>query len=224
MATTIEDVLNSIKKLVENQDKGNREVGQKIKEVVKAQKENEEARRKISAEVDRKIKEVLAAQKENEDIRRNSSGEVDRTFKELAEAQKELAEAQKEVDKSLNKFIDESGFQWDELIETLASTGTMNALKQRGIQVETTASNVKDERRHQYEIDVLATNTKEMVAIEAKKYLQKKDVDEAMKRFKRFKKHYKGARQKILYGAVAYLECKKGVNLYAERKDYLYFR
>ena len=235
MATTIEDVLNSIKKLAENQDKGNRDLGQKIKEVAENQdkgnrevnqkfKEVAEARRKSSAEVDQKFKEVAEAQKENEEARkrneearRKSSAEVDQKFKEVAEAQKEL-------DKSLNKFIGKSGFQWGKFIETLASTGAVNALKQRGIQVETTSTNVKDERRHHYEIDSLAVNGKEMVAIEAKKYLQKKDVDEAMKRFKRFKTHYKEAHQKILYGAVAYLECEKNANLYAEEKGLFVFQ
>ena len=228
MATTIEDVLNSIKKLAENQDKGNREVNQKFKEVAEARrkssaevdqkfKEVAEARRKSSAEVDQKFKEVAEA-------RRKGSAEVDQKIKEVAEAQKEVAEAQKELDKSLNKFIGKSGFQWGKFIETLASTGAVNALKQRGIQVETTSTNVKDERRHHYEIDSLAVNGKEMVAIEAKKYLQKKDVDEAMKRFKRFKTHYKEAHQKILYGAVAYLECEKNANLYAEEKGLFVFQ
>ena len=78
-----------------------------------------------------------------------------------------------------------------------------------------TSTHVKD-KSYRYEIDVLAVNGKEIVAIEAKKYLRKKDVDDVIERFRRFKKYNKEAYRKILYGAAAYLECEKGIDLYAQ--------
>lgn len=203
--TTIKDILNSIQSLVETQNKGHKEVNQKLKEVVEVQKRNEEAQRK-NVEIQRK----------NEEARKKSLAEIDQKFKESEESRKELQ-------KTLNKFIGESGHQWGKFIETLTNTGAVNLLKKRGIQVEMTSTHVKD-KNYRYEIDVLAVNGKEIVAIEAKKYLRKKDVDDAIERFKRFKKYNKEAHRKILYGAVAYLECEKGINLYAERKGLFVFQ
>ena len=212
---TIAEVLESIKSLAKTQEQGNREVHQKFKELA-------ESRQKSSSEVDQKFKELAES-------REKGSAEVDQEFKELAESReksslevdqtlKELADDRKKLQKTLDKFIGESGHQWGKFIETLTNTGAINLLKKQGIQVEMTSTHVKDESHYQYEIDVLAVNGKEMVAIEAKKHLRKRDVDDAIKRFKRFKQYNKEALQKILYGAVAYLDCEKGTNLYAEQK------
>ena len=246
LMTTIEDVLNSIKSLAETQEKGNREVNQKFKALAKI-------REKDSAEVSQKIRELAETQRKNEEIRRKSSAEVDQKFKELAESRekssaevdqkfKELAESRekssaevdqkfkeseesrKELQKTLNKFIGESGLQWGRFIETLMDTGAINLLQKRGIQVEMTSTRVKDKNPSRYEIDILAVNGKEIVAIEAKKYLRKRDVDEAIKRFKTFKQYNREASQKILYGAVAYLECEKHASFYAEQKGLFVFQ
>ena len=215
--TTIAEVLESIASLAKTQEKGNREVHQKFKELA-------ESREKSSSDVDRKLKELAES-------REKSSSDVDRKLKELAESReksssdvdqklKELADDRKKLQKTLDKFIGESGHQWGKFIETLTNTGAINffLLKKQGIQVEMTSTHVKDESHHQYEIDVLAVNGKEMVVIEAKKHLRKRDVDDAIKRFKRFKQYNKEALQKTLYGAVAYLDCEKDANLYAEQK------
>ena len=195
--TTIAEVLESIESLAKTQEKGNREVHQKFKELA-------EFREKSSSDVDQKLKELAES-------REKGSSDVDQKLKELADDRKKLQ-------KTLDKFIGESGHQWGKFIETLTNTGAINLLKKQGIQVEMTSTHVKDESHHQYEIDVLAVNGKEMVAIEAKKHLRKKDVDDAIKRFKRFKQYNKEALQKTLYGAIAYLDCEKDTNLYAEQK------
>ncbi len=220
------------------------DLDQRIKKVADAQDRNEEIRKKSMAELDQKIKKVTDAQDRNEEIRKKNMEELDQKIKKVADgvkkvtdaqdrneeirkknmakaeqAIKEAEESQKQLQKSLNKFIGDSGLQWGKFVEALANTGTVRLLKEQGIEVETTSIHVKDESPHRrYEIDILAINGKEMVAVEAKKYLKKKDIDEAFKRFNIFKQYNKEANRKILYGAVAYLNCEKNANLYAEKK------
>lgn len=160
---------------------------------------------------------------------KNKEVDVMTTIDEVLRSIKSLAETQekgiKETQKTLNQFIGESGRQWGRFIEVLTSTGVIKLLKERGIQVEQTATRLKDESSNRrYEIDVLAINGQEMVAIEAKKNLTKKDVDIAKKRFQVFKQYNQEANQKILYGAIAYLECDEKVNLYAEQQGFFVFQ
>ena len=162
--------------------------------------------------------------------------EVLQSIKNLAETQergsrlvgqkfKELAESQKKTKKTLDKFIGESSHQWGKFIETLTSTGAIKLLKERGIKVERTSTRVKDESpNRRYEVNILAANGREMVVIEVKKYLRKQDVDNAIKMFKIFKQYDSEANKKKLYGAVAYLECKEKINLYAEQQGLFVFQ
>ena len=104
------------------------------------------------------------------------------TIEEVLNSIKSLTETQekgiKETQKALNQFIGESGRQWGRFIEVLTSTGVIKLLKERGIQVEQTATRLKDESpNRRYEIDVLAINGQEIVAIEAKKHLTKNRIE-----------------------------------------------
>lgn len=193
MGITREELSQSIKKLIEAQEKSSKEVDAKFREVAEAQRKNKEARRKSKEEFDKGIQE-----------------------------QKDL---NKEIQKSLHRFIGESGRQWDRLIETLTSTEVLRLLKDRGIDVEYVVRHVKDENPlRKCEIDVLTINEAEMVAIEAKKRLSKEDIDIAKEGFQTFKRYNKDAQRKTLYGAVAYLDCDEKVNLYAQRQGFFVFQ
>lgn len=236
VGTTREDVWQSIHELSKVQKEGSQEFNAKFKELLEAQKEAEEARKKGNQEFNAKFKEVEEAQKEAEEARKKGNQEVNAKFKELADTHKrskeefdqgikEQKELNKEIQKSLNRFIGESGHQWGKFIETLASTGTIQLLKKYGIEVEYVVRHLKDESpNRRYEIDVLAINGTEMVAIEAKKHLTKKDVAIAKERFQVFKKYNKDAQRKTLYGAMAYLDCDEKINLYARQQGFFVFQ
>ena len=182
-----------------------------IDEVLQSIKELADTQKKGNAELSQKIKEV-------EDMRRKMAEDFDCRMKENAKTDEELK-------KTLNKFMSDSGHQWGKFIETLTSTNTTRLLEERGFNVDFVATRVKNKNTEsRYEIDVLAVNGIEMVAIEAKKHLTKKDVDIAKKRFQTFKQYNKEAQKKTVYGAVAYLDCDEKVNLYAEKQGLFVFQ
>ena len=197
---SMDEVRQSIKNLAETQEKGRKTVDKALKKL----SETQERGRKI---VDKALKEVSESQKE-----------LSESQKEVSESQKELSESQKKTDKRMNQILGEWGNQWGKFIEQLVDSGVIALLEQRGIKVQESSMRVRDRSQNRrWEIDVLAVNGEEIVAIEVKKKLKKQDVNEAIEDFKMFQQDSKQCRGKTLYGAVAYLECEPKVDQYAEK-------
>ena len=139
--------------------------------------------------------------------------------------QKKFDESLVELRKNINKFVGESDNKWGKFIEILTSSSALRLLKDRGIDIEVVSTRVRDfSPNRRWEIDVLAVNGKEAVAIEVKRYLRKQDVDEFIKTLHQFKAQHKECAKKILYGGVAYLECEEKVSKYAEQKGLFVFQ
>ena len=194
LMATIAEVRQSIKSLTETQEKGKREVDQEFKKVAGTLDRLAENIDKLTAVQDRLAKDQ------------------ERGFKQLRDR--------------VNQSVGGWDNRWGKFIETLVSTGTSRLLRLRGIKIDKVIQRVKDHINPQprWEIDVLAKNSTLMVAIETKHYLTKEDVDEAIEKFKRFKKDYQDCSDKILYGAVGYLDCETKINQYAERKGLFVFQ
>ncbi len=180
------------------------QIKQSIKDLVEAQKKGQE-------DVDKKFKEVAESRKKGRE-------EVDKEFKELAEINKK-------TDKRINQLIGEWGNQWGEFIEKLVDSNMIRLLEQQGIEVKQTTTRVKDKRpHHRWEIDILAINGKEIVAIEVKKTLKKEDVDYFIEVLNMFKNDWADCANKTLYGGMAYLACKEQVVKYAEKLGLFVFQ
>ena len=114
--------------------------------------------------------------------------------------------------------------QWGRLVESLVEGDLVKLLRQRGVEVEAVASRIRlGQALSEREVDLLATNGEEAVAVEVKTTLRPPDVD----RFLGLLAHppllrYVGTRR--LFGAVAYLQEHKGTARYAERKGLFVIR
>ena len=155
------------------------------------------------------------------------------SFEEIRHILKETSLQMKETDKKIAKLertIDKigSGFneRWGRFVESLVEGKLSKLLRERGIQVMYTASNVtrdilneKGEVIGQKEFDIIVVNGKEVVLVEVKTTLNHKNVqqflDQHLKDFKRYFLEYK---KHTLYGAVAYLKSEDKAKSFAEEQ------
>jgi hypothetical protein len=105
--------------------------------------------------------------------------------------------------------------QWGKLIESLVEGKLVQILQERGIDVERTLTNLRDEKR-EMEFDILAINGTEVVVVEVKTTLKNDDVVYFIEKLKRFRRSYREYYDKQLLGAVAFLKSETNVVKYAE--------
>lgn len=125
--------------------------------------------------------------------------ETDKKFQETDRQFKETDRKIKELDRLFTS-------QWGKLIESLVEGDLVKLLNERGIQVESIIPRRKGNKGGQnYEFDLIALNDTKMVIVEVKTTLRPQDVDdfhEVLWKAKTFMPEYK---DKIIYGAVAFL-------------------
>lgn len=154
-----------------------------------AERRNVEAERR-SAEADRR------------------SAEADRTMEEL----KKLVRATTEAVNNLTT-------RWGRFVEEMVEPAVVQLFQERGIDVTQTMSRLKSKRPGAaMEIDILAVNGSELVAVECKSRLSKDDVDDFLDRLQRFKLAFPQFRDFQVYGAVAGIEIDQGIDSYAYRR------
>ena len=171
---------------------------EEIREILREVSENQQ-------ETDRQMKETDRKMQETDRIIKENARETDRQMKETDRRLKEL-----------NKLF--TG-QWGKLMESLVEGELVNLLKEKGIEVGHTATNLKDntgERR--WEVDILAVNGDEVVAVEVKTTLNVEYVDKFVDFLKDFKTLLREHRDKKVYGAVAYLRADQSSDIYAEKQ------
>lgn len=160
--------------------------------------------------------------KADRELRRQMAA-TDRQIKTLsAKTDRQIAHNLKELKKTRDLFTNE----WGRLVESLVQGKLLRLLKKKGIQLKRISSNEKgmmsytDEKGHkreQYcEIDIIAKNGEEVVAVEIKSTLGVKEVNKflsILRKFTQLLPEYKG---KKVYGAVAYLKVNEEADIYAE--------
>ena len=136
-----------------------------------------------------------AAWQESQQAWRQSMEEHRRTVeREMAELRKVVADTNKKVGAISNR--------WGEFVENLVQPAAVRLLQAKGIQVHWTALNVVPEDRA-IEIDILAENDTEIVAIEVKSFLEARDVKRFIKTLTKFKTVFPKYSNHKLYGAMA---------------------
>ena len=196
-------------------------IDERLDKLLEAQERDREAQ-----ERNRKaLEKYIEAQERDRKAQSIRQKEFDESLVELRKNVKESAKESNKLEKNINKFVGESDNKWGKFIEILTSSSALRLLKDRGIDIEVVSTRVRDfSPNRRWEIDVLAVNGKEAVAIEVKRYLRKQDVDEFIKTLHQFKVQHKECAKKILYGGVAYLECEEKVSKYAEQKGLFVFQ
>ena len=202
------------------------EIRQILKETAKAQTRLLETQEKQAKEHEKRWQEEEKRRQERSKEREIAKQRLHRLERIQEIASKKSEEHLEQLKRRMNQFVGGWDNRWGRFIECLVKWSVVRLLKIRGIIIDRVRQRVTDKTRPQprWEIDVLAENSKLMVAIEAKHYLTKSDVDEAIERFKKFKQDYKDGSGKVLYGGVGYLDCEEKIDKYAERKGLFVFR
>ena len=183
------------------------EIWEILREISAAQ---QEAERRMQA-TDRQMQETDRRQQETD----RQMQETDRRLQATDELiTRQTRAADRRMDE-LDKLFDG---QWGKLMESLVEGDLVGLLQQRGIAVQHTVTNPRQnygERR--WELDIVAVNGEEVVVVEVKTTLRVPDIDRFVGRLNEFPDlmpEYAGRR---IYGAVAYLKAYQESDVRAER-------
>ena len=164
------------------------------------------------------LRQVAKRQKENEKAQKEY-------WKKAAREWEEIRAAGRETDRQLKKAEEQFTSRWGRLMESLVEGDLVSLLQQRGVAVEMTTQRLTARRDGEhFELDILAANGTEAVAVEVKTTLRPRDVErfeEKLKVLKEWLPAYGGHR---LFGAVAYLEAHESAVRHAERRGLFVIR
>lgn len=151
--------------------------------------------------------------------------ETDRKFQETDRKFQETILQIRETDRKLRQLEELFVGQWGKLIESLVEGELIRILRERGMEVTRVSSRqlqILDGKA--YEIDLLAKNGNEVVVVEVKTSLGKKDVDRFVEKLKLFTKAFPEFRNYKVYGAVAFIRSTQEYTRYAYRKGLFVIR
>ena len=159
--------------------------------------------------------------------------EVSESQKETEKRIKETDEQMKKTDERLDKMFGQYDDRWGSLIESLVEGKIVELLQSRGIEVINTFSratgfywteeNGVREQRHR-EIDIVAANGSEVVAVEVKTTLKKRHIKYFLNTLQDFRKYFRRYKTEAIYGAIAYLKSKKEITDFAEKEGLFVIR
>ncbi len=151
--------------------------------------------------------------------------DTDRRMKETDHRMRETDRQIKELKKSLRDAKSLFTGQWGALIESLVEGNLLKLLQARGLDVEGTAQNnigtlhYRDESGKECvrkcEVDLIAKNGTDVVAVEVKTTLDRGDVRRFLKVLEYFKGYFPEYSGKRIYGAMAFLKRQGEVVSYA---------
>ena len=137
------------------------------------------------------------------------------TEREMAELRKTVDRTSQQIEQT-NKQIGGSTSRWGEFVENLVRPAAVKLFRAKGIEVHFTALRVEaQDEQGSIEIDVLAENTNEVVAIEVKSHLDVRDVKRFSATLERFKKALPKYKSYKLYGAIAGIKVDEIADTYA---------
>ena len=150
---------------------------------------------------------------------------ITESIREIRKSQKETSEQMKETDRRLKKAEDLFTTQWGKLMESLVRGDLVRLLASRNVGVYGLARDTLKRRGGEsYEVDILARNGEEIVAVEVKTTLRPEDVRRFRSKLVRFKEWWPEYRDRKVYGAMAYLQASDEVALHAERQGFFVIR
>ncbi len=131
--------------------------------------------------------------------------ETDRQFKETDKKFQETDRQFKETDKKINKVHGEFTSQWGKLVEAIVRPSCLRLFRARGVDVSRTHENTTIEKDgiKKAEYDAILANGSEVVIVEVKTKLRKKDVEYFTKKLSEVKTYMPEYINKKVYGAMA---------------------
>ena len=158
------------------------------------------------------LREISAAQQEAERRMQETDRQMQETDRRLQATDELITRQTRAADRRMDELDKLFNGQWGKLMESLVEGDLVGLLQQRGIAVQHTVTNPRQnygERR--WELDIVAVNGEEVVVVEVKTTLRVPDIDRFVGRLNEFPDlmpEYAGRR---IYGAVAYLKALPGV-------------
>ncbi len=140
----------------------------------------------------------------------------DRIFEESRkEFQKRVEENRREIREIKALFTDEIG----EIVEALVESPLVKLFNERGIQVKQTYQRALSRRTgRDVEVDIIAEDGMEVIVVEVKTTLRKRDIDKFIEKLKIFKEAFPKYKENHVYGAIAYLNGRTELTKYAYKK------
>jgi len=166
---------------------------------------------KSSIETDKKFQET-------KNLLEKSSLDVDEKF---IETDKKFKETDRQM-KNLLKKMSESESRWGRFVEALVDGSLISLLKT--IDIDVTGTLTREKKLHngkQYEIDIIAKNGHDLVAVEVKTTLSPQDVDSFVNVLNVFKEVFPEYSEKKIVGAVGYINEDSKAHIYAENQGLL---
>ncbi|MGQ9863056.1 MAG: hypothetical protein ACUVRD_01025 [Bacteroidia bacterium] len=183
--------------------------------IQETQKQIQETDRQLK-ETDRQLKETDLHLKETDRQLKETDRQQKETDRLLRETIRTLERHIKETDKKLRYLEGLFTGQWGKLVESLVSGDLVRLLRERGVEVRWL-----HERSQVFfagkeiEIDIIAANGKDVVAVEVKTTLWVKDVRNFIEKLKIFKEAFPLYRGRRVYGAIAFIRAEEKADKYA---------
>ena len=151
--------------------------------------------------------------------------ETDKKFQETDKQFKETDKQFKETDKKIKELSALFTSQWGKLVESLVEGDLVNLLNQHGIAVEKTLQRVKGNKDGEnFEFDIIAVNSHEIVIVEVKTTLRVDDIDYFHKKVWKAKRYMPEYADKKIYGGVAFITADGASDRMAEKLGFFVIR
>ncbi len=164
------------------------------------------------------LREISAAQQETERRMQETDRQMQATDRRLQATGELITRQARAADRRMDKLDELFNGQWGKLIESLVEGDLARLLQRRGIAVQHTVTNPRQnygERR--WEFDLVAINGAEVVVVEVKTTLRVPDIDRFVGRLNEFPELMREYAGRRIYGAVAYLKAHQQSDVRAER-------
>ena len=183
-----------------------------LREVSASQRET--ARRR--QQTDRQMQETDRRRQQIDRQMQQTDRQMQETDRQMQETDRQMQETDRKLRELEELFIG----QWGKLMEALVEGDLVKLLSQRGIEADHTGCSLKSRNgAPRWEIDIIAANGDEVVAVAVKTTLKVWQVTDFIETLKVFPEKaptvYRGKRT---YGAVAYLDADEAADVYAERQ------
>ncbi len=148
--------------------------------------------------------------------------ETDRILSEkFKETDRMLSAKFSETDKKIRELDRLFTSQWGKLVESLVEGDLIKLLKEKEIQVESIIPRRRGSKAgHNYEFDLIAINSSELVIVEVKTTLKTQDVEDFREKLSKAKTFMPEYKDWIIYGAVAFITADSSSDRMAQNQGF----
>jgi hypothetical protein len=165
-------------------------------------KETRDSLKETERILNEKFQESRESLKETERVLNEKFQETD---KQIQETNKQIKQTSKKV-KELTDKIDDTEKRWGKFVESLVEGNLLKLLNEKNIEVQYTMLRQKRKVNGiDYEIDIIAENGIDIVAVEVKTTLRPAYVENFLNKLEKFKEVFPKYKDNNLMGAVAYI-------------------